>query len=138
MADVGTAASVRLAVSACVVLASVGEPVLPGVAAEDVDPVVDPDPADGDVALPAVPAAVRLVLGAGVDLVADEVGFGEVDVDELGFGLDVGFGWVAEGGRVPGGLPAPNAHPSTVPFFGWVDPAPVVLYDQEPPGLARQ
>jgi hypothetical protein len=138
VADVGTAASVRVAVSACVVPAAVGEPVPPGVPAEDVGRAVVTDPAAGEVALPAAPPAVGLLVGAVVDLVVAVVGFDEVDVDVVGFGLEVGFGWGAAGGRVPGGLPAPNAHPSTVPFFGCVDPAPVVLYDQEPPGLARQ
>lgn len=43
-----------------------------------------------------------------------------------------------DGGRMAGGLPAPNAHPSTVPLFGREEAAPTVLYDQEPPGVACQ
>lgn len=52
--------------------------------------------------------------------------------------LVVDFGLGAAGGCVLGGLPAPNAQPSTLPAFGWYEPAPVVLYTQSPPGDACQ
>jgi hypothetical protein len=139
VADVGTAASVRVAVRTKGVLPSVDEAV-----ADDEDGV---DVAVAFAVAFAVPAAVAAAVGrlegvdppaaAGVVRLALCPGVERVVVDDL---VEVGLGFApeADGGRVEGGLPAPNAHPSTVPGWGCVPLAPTVLYDQLPPGDARQ
>lgn len=55
-----------------------------------------------------------------------------------GVGASVGLG--AAGGAMPGGdwLPVSNAQPSTLPGAGREEPAPALLYAQEPPRSACQ
>lgn len=125
VADVGTAASVRVAVS---VRSPVAVPPSGVARPGDVVPV---PPGDAEVALgvpvwpldaPAAPEEERVLPLAGrLD-----------DVPELRWvvvlvvGWEAGFGLTTAGGRVLGGLPAPNAQPSTLPGFGRT-PAPEVL-----------
>jgi hypothetical protein len=134
VADAGAAASARVA-------ASVG-PSPPSVA---VGPgagpaVVLPDVAvvAGGVVPPADAVVVAGVLARGRPLVAPEdpalLAAGRLDdvpeprcVVVLVVGREVGFGATAAGGRVLGGLPAPNAQPSTLPAFGRKEPAPTEL-----------
>jgi hypothetical protein len=143
VADVVTAASVRVALCTADVGPS-GVAVAAGaVAVEDDAPVVD--------------AIAGVVLAAGVSAVGfavlspppslPDVRLDEDEDDEcdafgfvvaLAVALAVAFGLDRAGGRTAGGAPAPNAHPSTDPPLGCVDDAPTVLYSHEPPGAARQ
>jgi hypothetical protein len=133
--DVGTAASVRVAVSASEASAVVGALWPDSVGVTDAVVGAAVAPLAGDLgravvreALPAAAPAFPVLAGRLVVV---------RDVARLLLVLDV----VARGragGRTAGGLPAPNAHPSTVPLFGRVEAAPTVLYDQDPPGLACQ
>ena len=128
VADVGAAASVRVAVRAPEVASSDG-------GAEVVADVV------ADVA---VVVAVVLAVGAGVVRVVGVVGVVALPPDDpaapvlAGRLADVRDELVVlevadrgcdgrDGGRIAGGLPAPNAHPSTVPAFGCVEAAPIML-----------
>jgi hypothetical protein len=134
VADVGAAASVRVAVSACDVppVVGVGGPASVDVAGGTLAAAVarfDANP-DGAVVREVLPPAAPgpLVLAGRLVVVRD---VGRLVVVEVA-------GRGRAGGRMAGGLPAPNAHPSTVPLFGFDDAAPTVLYDQEPPGAACQ
>jgi hypothetical protein len=125
VADVGAAESVRVAVrppevassdgEAAVVAASVADSVAV-VAAVVLAGAVDEGVVAVAALLPGDPAAP--VLAGRLADVRDEL----VVLEVAGRGCDG-----RDGGRIAGGLPAPNAHPSTVPAFGCVEAAPIVL-----------
>ncbi|HET8616132.1 MAG TPA: hypothetical protein VFL94_11460 [Actinomycetales bacterium] len=138
VADVGTAVSVRVDSRTGVEPASVGDPVEDG-------GTVEPADVAAVVAAPVTFAVDRLVLvappGAAAvvrPLLCDDADVRGTVVEDDVDGFEVGFGSAAPGGATDGGFPAPKAQPSTLPAFGWVPLAPTVLYDQEPPGDARQ
>jgi hypothetical protein len=119
VADVGAAASVRAAVGASVLGSADGEGAVVADAVGDavvVAVVFAGAVRAGVVALVALPPddPAAPVLAGRLVVVRDAL-----VVLEAGRGLD--------GGRIAGGLPAPNAHPSTVPLFGRVEAAPSVL-----------
>jgi hypothetical protein len=122
VADVGAAESVRVAVRPPEVASSDGEAAVVAESVADsvavVAAVVLAGAVDEGVVavaalLPGDPAAP--VLAGRLADVRDEL----VVLEVAGRGLD--------GGRIAGGLPAPNAHPSTVPLLGCVEAAPSVL-----------
>jgi hypothetical protein len=136
VADVGAAASAPVGVGAPAPAATDAEPVV----VAEVVPVADgPDVGDVVVTLPRVVLELEVVLPPPDGLVAARLAGRLVVVRGAGrvVVLDAG-GRGCDGGRMAGGLPAPNAHPSTVPLFGCEEAAPTVLYDQEPPGTACQ
>jgi hypothetical protein len=130
LADVGTAASVRAAdvlplsvvgaPASAVTLLSEALPPVAGVLVV-VPPGLVPAglvPADGAPDDDPVPPLVAGRLDGVVELRCVLV---LVDGFAVGFGLD------AAGGRMLGALPAPKAHPSTLPALGRYEPAPAVL-----------
>lgn len=125
VADVGAAASVRVAVRAPEVASSDGGAEVVADVVADVAVVVAVVLAVGAgvvgvvgvVALPPDDPAAPVLAGRLAD-VRDEL----VVLEVADRGCDG-----RDGGRIAGGLPAPNAHPSTVPAFGCVEAAPIVL-----------
>jgi hypothetical protein len=122
VAAVAAAASVRVAVSTSVVAPSVG----------DAEAVVVADPAVAD-AVDVVDVLVAEEVGAAVEAFvappvepAAPVLVGRLADVRDALVVDVA-GRCVDGGLIAGGLPAPNAQPSTVPAFGWVEAAPTVL-----------
>jgi hypothetical protein len=115
VADVGAAASVRAAVGASVLGSGDGE-----------GAVVADAVGDAVVVVGAVGAGVVAFVALPPDDPAAHVLVGRLAVvrDAL---VVLGAGRGLDGGRIAGGLPAPNAQPSTVPAFGWVEAAPTVL-----------
>jgi hypothetical protein len=135
VADVGTAASAPVDVGAPVPAATDSEPVAP---AEVVLPEAGPDVGDVAVTLPRLELVLEVVLPPRDGLAAAPLVGPLVAVRDAGRLVVLDVAGRGDGGRMAGGLPAPNAHPSTVPLFGCVEAAPIVLYDQAPPGAACQ
>jgi hypothetical protein len=118
VADVGAAASVRAAVGASVLGSGDGEGAVVADAVGDAVVVVGVVGAVGAgvvafVALPPDDPAAHVLVGR-LAVVRDAL-------------VVLGAGRGLDGGRIAGGLPAPNAHPSTVPLFAPYVTAPCVL-----------
>ena len=119
-ADVDSAPTVRVADSTSGVDPSDGD----GAAdAASVDPV---EVTDAEAEAEAVAVARGDGEAAAVEPPPDDVAVLAGRLADVRDALEVA-GRGADGGRMAGGLPAPNAQPSTVPAFGWVEAAPDVL-----------